>query len=230
MARIQVFGGNSHQRAVERTKWEKEAAVLAPLIAKEMAPTGAKRSPWYQSTLFWGAFGIFGTTVFTVVAAMTKDIRWGLYGALPFASIAIWELLSYFVVSKKRRVLITSLASLPIFGGLIWLYVALRPPVVTQATSTTTPTPKQAVPQHPEFVGIDMQNAHSFGANNVGVEGADVGIIGAKESTTIKGSRIHGHKVGIDLSHSKYGTFDGTEVTGAGGNRTAQKPTSTKQP
>lgn len=90
-----------------------------------------------QSTLLWGALSLCVTIVFTVVAAMTKDVRWGLYGALPFASIALWEFLGYFVQSKTRRALITATASLVILAGLIWLYIALRESSIMAAQEDT---------------------------------------------------------------------------------------------
>jgi hypothetical protein len=101
-------GGNSHQRA-QRAKWEKQATVLAPLIAKKLPPTEMKPSPWYHSTLLWGAFGVPGTIVCTVVPAMTKDVCWLLFGAVPFLSIIIWEIVGALVGSKKRRIALTGL-------------------------------------------------------------------------------------------------------------------------
>jgi hypothetical protein len=159
-------GGNSHQRAVQRAKWEKQATVLAPLIAKKLPPTETKPSPWYHSTLLWGAVGVFGTIVFGVVAAMTKDVRWALAGALPFASMAIWEIVGPFVVSKRKRVAFTGLISEAVAIGLLVLYVRLKPE--NPKAASTSPQASPQLPTSQPSGGITFQNSH-FGGSGPGM-------------------------------------------------------------
>jgi hypothetical protein len=51
----------------------------------------ADRDPITSFRHFWGAAGTCITIVLTVVAAMTKDLRWLLILAWPFSGIAIWD-------------------------------------------------------------------------------------------------------------------------------------------
>ena len=122
-------------------------------MSKTVEAVPSIRQPWYQSTLLWGAFSLAATIVFTVVAAMTKDIRWALFGAWPFAAIAVWEFLSYFVESKKRRVTATGLISVVLVIGLIVLYVRLKPPE-TKAASASSAIRLSKGPSTPQTLPI----------------------------------------------------------------------------
>ncbi len=84
---------------------------------------------WYQSTLLWGSLSLAITIVCTVVATMTKDIRWLLFAAWPFGCIAVWELLGYFIKQLPKRFWIALPLSLALLAGTWWLYVSLRPDV-----------------------------------------------------------------------------------------------------
>lgn len=117
-------GGNSHQRAISKS----HRSSTQPTVASPNQQSVERTKPiWYQSTLLWGAFSLFATIVFTVVAAMTKDVRWALFGALPFASIAAWEILNYFVTSTRKRAAITGFISIGLLIGLGLLYIRLKP-------------------------------------------------------------------------------------------------------
>ena len=82
-------------------------------------------NPWYQSTLLWGCIGAALTVIFTVLAAMLKDLRWLLALAWPFACVAIWE----FVRTLKARHIWTWTALGAILNGsaLLLLYWRLTP-------------------------------------------------------------------------------------------------------
>src|SRR5947209_13237514 len=124
-------GGNSHQRAIQRTNSAtKTHEVPSASVAKEVETTPGPHSnnaAWYQSTLLWGAFSLTATIVLTVVAAMTKDLRWLLFFAFPFAFISTLEFVSYFQSNKRRRISIAAVASIFIAIGLLWLYRVLAP-------------------------------------------------------------------------------------------------------
>jgi len=93
---------------------------------RKPTPIAAPTQPvWYQSTLLWGSASLAVTIVFTVVAAMKKDLRWLLILAWPFGCIAAWELIGYFARPKRVRMLITICAALlfgiSLFGMNLWL-------------------------------------------------------------------------------------------------------------
>jgi hypothetical protein len=119
-------GGDSHQRAVRRGQLNKEAETLAPLVAAKMAVQ--PRGTWYQSTLFWGCLSLAVAAVFTVVAAMKRDVRGLLIFAWPFLAIAAWEFASYFTNAKKWRILATALVAVVSALGLYVLSGWLRIP------------------------------------------------------------------------------------------------------
>ncbi len=129
------MGGRQFPKPVRKHSADKAQIIQVEIIsAPKPIESESGRQPWYQSTLLWGAFSLALTIVFTVVAAMTKDVRWALFGALPFATIAVWEFLSYFIEPKKVRALITGLISLVLAIGLLVLYARLKPesPIDTQ--------------------------------------------------------------------------------------------------
>lgn len=99
--------------------------------------TGAPKLPFHQSTLFWGCAGAVITIVLTVVAAMTKDLRWLLVFAWPFASVAIWE----FARTWAPPNTVKSIASFGVVAsGLVLavFYWLLVPPVPMPDPATTS--------------------------------------------------------------------------------------------
>jgi len=67
-------------------------------------------SPWYESTLLWGALGAAMAIVLTVIAALSKDLRWLLFLAWPFFGLTFWSLCRRVRIAPIRwAVLIVSL-------------------------------------------------------------------------------------------------------------------------
>lgn len=207
-------GGNSHQRAVQRAKWEKQATVLAPLIAKKLPPTETKPSPRYHSTPLWGAVGLAGTIVCTVVPAITRDVRWLLFGALPFLSIIIWEIVGPLVVSTKRRIAFTGLISAALAIGLVVWYVKLKPE--NPNADSTSPQASPQLPTSQPSVGITFQNSH-FGGGGPGMPGVEIdsdqhiGFVGGSISDNggpgvlNRAPNPHINFTGTNIEHNKGG-------------------------
>jgi hypothetical protein len=82
--------------------------------------------PWFESNRVWGGGGICLAIVFTVVAAMKKDLRWMLILAWPFAVITLWTITAAFRY-KTVRVLLTAIIAILVAFGLYRLNVWLRP-------------------------------------------------------------------------------------------------------
>lgn len=103
--------GNSHQRAVQRAKQDRQAEALAPLVAAKIQIKAD--IPWYESTLLWGAFSAAAAIVITVVATMTKDLRWMLILAWPFFLATAWAGFKN-LRSRRLQTILTSVLSLVI--------------------------------------------------------------------------------------------------------------------
>jgi hypothetical protein len=121
-----------HTPSHHNNRWYKNH----PEVAKLSITDNKKRAvdppkpPFYQSTLLWGALSIAAAIVLTVVAAMTKDLRWLLIVAWPFFVLAFWELFRTIISAVVlRRVLIimaSFLAALGLFALNSWLSPSLR--------------------------------------------------------------------------------------------------------
>ena len=139
--RSQKGGGNAHTRAVAKAlqsvaaKSSSQPTLVAP-------PTRAVQ--WYQSTMLWGAGSLAAAIIITVVAAMTRDLRWLLIFAWTFAALAAWEFIGYFSKSKVRRNLITTLAAAVFAVALYGLNIRLRPPLQSKLVADT-PKPPETV-------------------------------------------------------------------------------------
>jgi hypothetical protein len=89
------------------------------------------RDPSTRFPHFWGAAGTCITIVLTVVAAMTKDLRWLLIFAWPFSGIAIWDAARAWSSARTTRL---TTARLTVTGVIISglclseLYYWLTPP------------------------------------------------------------------------------------------------------
>jgi hypothetical protein len=89
------------------------------------------RHPSTRFPHFWGAAGTCITIVLTVVAAMTKDLRWLLILAWPFSGIAIWDAARAWSSARTTRL---TTARLTVTGLIIsglclsGLYYWLTPP------------------------------------------------------------------------------------------------------
>ncbi len=94
---------------------------------KLKSPPSTPPLPWYEGTLLWGSLGAAIAIILTVVAAMSKDLRWLLILAWPFSCLAVWAVLKVIPQRGLRWPLIIA-SSLLIAGGLYWVNVALRPP------------------------------------------------------------------------------------------------------
>jgi len=92
----------------------------------ELRESALHSPPWFESNRTWGGGGIFFAIVFTVVAAMKKDLRWMLILAWPFAVIALWTVTAAFRY-RKVRVLLTVTTAILVAFGLYRLNVWLRP-------------------------------------------------------------------------------------------------------
>jgi hypothetical protein len=87
-------------------------------------------TPWYQSTLFWGAGSLGIAIVLTVIAAMEKDLRWLLFAAAPFFWFSLWEVIKS-IDNLLRRSVILGGSCVLIALGLLELFLYLSPkPVV----------------------------------------------------------------------------------------------------
>lgn len=138
------MGGRQFPKPVPK-KSKSEIAEIKMEVIKMLPPPRPDPKPaWYQSTLLWGSASLAITIVLTVVAAMTKDLRWLLILACPFACVAVWEFVTYFVKSKRRRIAITTVAAIVIVALLYGLNVKLKPPLQV--------APSQSVDTRPEEV------------------------------------------------------------------------------
>jgi hypothetical protein len=117
-------GSRQNLERLLRSAWEQQIR----LQARESMPDKTKNSgtPWYQSTLFWGAGPLGVAIVITVIAAMQKDFRWLLFLATPLFWISLWEIIKNIRHVLRRRM--TFVAScLAVTLGLLTLFVHLAP-------------------------------------------------------------------------------------------------------
>jgi hypothetical protein len=84
------------------------------------------QNPFHQSTLFWGCVSAVIAIVIAVVVAMIKDVRWLLFVAWPFATIAVLEFARTWSSPKRIR-WITAVGGIASAVGLVGLYLWLAP-------------------------------------------------------------------------------------------------------
>jgi hypothetical protein len=111
-------------------------------------------SPWWESNVLWGGAAI----VFTVIAAMTKDLRWMLILAWPCFTMTLWKMTSMLAVKRSRKIL-TGIGTVFIAAGIYGLNVWLRPTpspstVVTTTSSTVAPIASKGSPR---LEGLSMK-------------------------------------------------------------------------
>jgi hypothetical protein len=85
----------------------------------------SQSSPWWESNVLWGGAAI----VFTVIAAMKKDLRWMLILAWPCFTMTLWKMTSILAVKRSRKIL-TGIGTVFIAAGLYGLNAWLRPPQI----------------------------------------------------------------------------------------------------
>jgi hypothetical protein len=126
--------GNAHERRKERRLLERLQALMnaeaQQKIVQTTPPTPAQKTPWYESTLLWGAIGAACGIVLAVLAALVRDSRWLLFVACPFIWLSLWAG-SKSVNPKIAKVMLLVLVCLLFAWGLWWLYMALETPFFT---------------------------------------------------------------------------------------------------
>lgn len=113
-------------RRFQRRKQQQHQSIQQKEPEQTIQAVGSQQLPWYESTLLWGAFGAAVAIVLTVVAAMTKDLRWMLILAWPFFVLSLWAMVKNLPSQYPRRVL-TIASSLIVAVSLYWLHVYLKP-------------------------------------------------------------------------------------------------------
>src|SRR6266852_448807 len=112
-----------------RSAWERQITLQA---RESMAKAKTNGTPWYQSTLFWGAGSLGAAIVLTVIAAMEKDFRWLLFLATPLFWLSLWDIIRRIRHALKRRVTFAA-SCIAVTLGLSMLFVHLAPkPDITQ--------------------------------------------------------------------------------------------------
>lgn len=93
---------------------------------------------FHRSTFFWGCGGAFLAIVVTVIAGMSKDIRWLLVFAWPFGAFAIWEFARTWSYRRKNLITGMTVAGTMVIGiALGWLYVWLTPSILSAPVPET---------------------------------------------------------------------------------------------
>jgi hypothetical protein len=100
------------------------------------------KGQFYWSPVFWGCASAFITIIVTVIAAMTKDLRWLLAVAWPFAALTVWEFARTWGSSRRIK-WVTSGGSGVAAIALVALYFWLAPevPPIPTAHEPANPTP-----------------------------------------------------------------------------------------
>lgn len=117
-------GGSSHQRAIVKGK---QMDGEPDSVRSPSAVTNGSSISWYESTLLWGAIGVFFGIVLTVVAAMKHDLRWLLVIAWPFWGMASYAFFVKVIPSRPWRWSLIVGSSLAVGGALTLLNYKLRP-------------------------------------------------------------------------------------------------------
>ena len=101
-------------------------------------PTVPPSPCWQQNTMVWGCVSLALGIVFTVIAAMAKDVRWLLTIALPFFVFAVWETAR----SKKHPApkLWAAFSVAPLATALGAIYLDLAPETKDVQSSTAAKT------------------------------------------------------------------------------------------
>src|SRR6266403_718766 len=131
------------RRAMGLSMLESNRSTVVVPNTKPSEPPAAMPPTWYQSTLLWGSASLAVTIILTVVAAMTKDLRWLLIIAWPFSWIAVWEFVTYFPRLKAKRTIITICAAIVFAASLYLLNLKLKPDTLGPGLMTTSQAPPQ---------------------------------------------------------------------------------------
>jgi hypothetical protein len=85
-----MAGGNSHQRIVENTRRERIEKQVLEILSQILGgrSLSERELPYYETGSFWGGASTAIGIVIAVVAAMSRDVRWLLFAAVPFAAIS----------------------------------------------------------------------------------------------------------------------------------------------
>jgi hypothetical protein len=111
----------------QRRKQQKEKARLAAQLKPPQAIPEygtPSEAPWYESTLLWGALGAVLAIMLIVIGAATKDLRWLLSIAWPFACVSVWAAVKN-ISSKRKRRAVVAIASALIAVALYQLHIFL---------------------------------------------------------------------------------------------------------
>jgi hypothetical protein len=103
------------------TKGPKGLSMRKPVASK------FQKEPWYESNLLWGSVSLFLAIVFTVIAAMVKDLRWLLLLALPFGCLALWSVTNKLIESRRTRWIVNTLGWAALAVSLVYLNATLKP-------------------------------------------------------------------------------------------------------
>jgi hypothetical protein len=116
-------GKRANLERLLRSAWERQIRLQ---VRASMLKAKSSETPWYQSTLFWGAGSLGTGIVITVIAAMEKDFRWLLFAAALFFWFSLWEVVrSIRKVSRRRTTFATS--CIAVTAGLVMLFGRLAP-------------------------------------------------------------------------------------------------------
>jgi hypothetical protein len=92
-------------------------------------------TPWYQSTLFWGAGSLGVAIVITVIAAMEKDFRWLLFVATPLFWFSLWEVIKGIrEVLRRRATFVASCVAVTLGLLMLSIHLAPKPAIAQQPT------------------------------------------------------------------------------------------------
>jgi hypothetical protein len=136
------------------------------------ATANSEPTQWYESTLLWGAGSVFVAILLTVVAAMSKDVRWLLVFAWPLFGIAAWAVSRRLTTRQFWQWVATVGSSLIVAGLLIGLDVKLKPVEIARAGPTiSAPSPKTAPPERCDesIHGLLVEYADKYPSERTGL-------------------------------------------------------------
>lgn len=88
--------------------WRKHPAALAEVLRAgkahdEALVTPASEPPLHESTLLWTAINTFFSVLFGITLAVTRDLRWLLPLAWPWAALGIWKVIVATIQPVRKR-------------------------------------------------------------------------------------------------------------------------------
>jgi hypothetical protein len=125
-------GSRQNLERLLRSAWERQISLQ---VRESMPKPKSSATPWYQSTLFWGAGSLGVAIVITVIAAMEKDFRWLLFVATPLFWFSLWEIIKSIPHALGRRItFVVSCGAVAVGLLMLFLHLAPKPAKVQQPT------------------------------------------------------------------------------------------------